>query len=161
MSWQPHNFGCVVLFFWVSPIIYYNFQQRMSRLPQWWRTQRNAIRNANCRTSWIIKILNAHCAPGKCPEAYLSECSCTPLSLLDSLEVLEYDAALFLLVLHLSSNLVWLLLSTQGTRLNLVDVPSVHWLGLEFSSENLSRDQNWVSPKSWFIQLVHCNRISD
>ena len=27
----------------------YNFQQRMSWLPQRWRTQRNAIRNANCR----------------------------------------------------------------------------------------------------------------
>ena len=34
----------------------------MSRFPQRWRTQRNAIRNANCKTSWIIKILNAHCA---------------------------------------------------------------------------------------------------
>ena len=63
-----------------SSIKYYNFQQRMSRLPQRWRTQRNAIRNANCKTSWIIKTLNAHCASGKCPVAYLSECPRTPLS---------------------------------------------------------------------------------
>ena len=60
--------------------MYYNFQRRMSRLPQRWRTQRNAIRNANCKTSWIIKILNAHCASGICPVAYLSECPRTPLS---------------------------------------------------------------------------------
>jgi hypothetical protein len=32
----------------------YNLQQRMSRFPHRWRTQRNAIRNANCKTSWII-----------------------------------------------------------------------------------------------------------
>ena len=58
----------------------YNFQQWMSRLPQRWRTQRNAIRNTNCKTSWIIKILNAHCAPRNCLGAYLSECSWTPLN---------------------------------------------------------------------------------
>ena len=52
----------------------YNFQQWMSRLPQRWRTQRNAIRNANCKTSWIIKLLNAHCASGICPVACMSEC---------------------------------------------------------------------------------------
>ena len=51
----------------------------MSRLPQRWWTQRNAIRNANCKTSWIIKILNAHCAFRKCLRAYLSECLYTPL----------------------------------------------------------------------------------
>jgi len=28
--------------------------------PQWWRAQRNAIRNVNCRSPWIIKSLNAH-----------------------------------------------------------------------------------------------------
>ena len=58
----------------------YNFQQWMSRLPQRWRTQRNAIRNTNCKTSWIIKILNAHCAPRNCLGAYLSECLWTPLN---------------------------------------------------------------------------------
>ena len=58
----------------------YNFQRWMSRFPQRWRTQRNAIRNANCKTSWIIKILNAHCAFGIFPEAYLSECLWIPLS---------------------------------------------------------------------------------
>ena len=58
----------------------YNFQQWMSRLPQRWRTQRNAIRNTNCKTSWIIKILNAHCAPRNFLGAYLSECSWTPLN---------------------------------------------------------------------------------
>ena len=52
----------------------------MSRFPQRWRTQRNAIRNANCKTSWIIKILNAHCAFGIFPVACLSECLWTPLS---------------------------------------------------------------------------------
>ena len=51
----------------------------MSRFSQRWRTQRNAIRNANCKTSWIIKILNAHCALGIFPWAYLSECLWTPL----------------------------------------------------------------------------------
>ncbi len=61
-------------------IIKYNFQQRMSRLLQRWRTQRNAIRNANCRTSWIIKILNAHCASGICLVACMSECLWTPLN---------------------------------------------------------------------------------
>ena len=58
----------------------YNFQQWMSRLPQRWRTQRNAIRNTNCKTSWIIKTLNAHCAPRNFLGAYLSECSWTPLN---------------------------------------------------------------------------------
>ena len=55
-----------------------NFQQWMSWLPQRWRTQRNAIRNANCKTSWIIKILNAHCASilGAC----LFECQWISLS---------------------------------------------------------------------------------
>jgi len=58
----------------------YNFQRWMSRFPQRWRTQRNAIRNANCKTSWIIKILNAHCAFGIFPVACLSECLWIPLS---------------------------------------------------------------------------------
>ena len=35
----------------------------MSWFSQRWRTQRNAIRNVNCKTQWIIKILNANCAP--------------------------------------------------------------------------------------------------
>ena len=52
----------------------------MSRFPQRWRTQRNAIRNANCKTSRIIKILNAHCAFGIFPVACFSECLWTPLS---------------------------------------------------------------------------------
>ena len=58
----------------------YDFQQRMSWFPQRWRTQRNAIRNANCISSWIIKSLNAHCASGICPEACLFECPQTPLN---------------------------------------------------------------------------------
>ena len=33
----------------------------MSWLPQRWRTQRNAIRHANCNIQWVIKILNAPC----------------------------------------------------------------------------------------------------
>ena len=66
----------------------YNFQQWMSRLPQRWWTQRNAIRNANCKTSWIIKTLNAHCAFRKCLKAYLSECLYTPL--IPSCMVMDY-----------------------------------------------------------------------
>ncbi len=38
-----------------------HFQQRMSWLPQRWRTQRNAIRLANCKIKWVIKTLNASC----------------------------------------------------------------------------------------------------
>ena len=38
-----------------------HFQQRMSWLPYRWRTQRNAIRNANCKIQWVIKTLNASC----------------------------------------------------------------------------------------------------
>ena len=38
-----------------------HFQQRMSWLPQRWRTQRNAIRHANCKIQWVIKTLNATC----------------------------------------------------------------------------------------------------
>ena len=45
-------------------LLIYNFQRWMSRLSQRWRTQRNAIRNANCRIQWIIKSLNAYCASG-------------------------------------------------------------------------------------------------
>ena len=58
----------------------HNFQRWMSRFPQRWRTQRNAIRNANCKTSRIINTLNAHCASGKFLGACLSECQRTPLS---------------------------------------------------------------------------------
>ena len=39
-----------------------NFWQRISWLSQRWRTQRNAIRNVNCRIQWIIESLNAYCA---------------------------------------------------------------------------------------------------
>ena len=45
-----------------------NFWQRISWLSQRWRTQRIAISSVNCRISWIIESLNAHCAfwyPGK------------------------------------------------------------------------------------------------
>jgi len=38
-----------------------HFQQRMSWLPQRWRTQWNAIRHAICRIQWVIKTLNATC----------------------------------------------------------------------------------------------------
>ena len=46
----------------------------MSWLPQRWRTQRNAIRHANCRIQWIIKPLNASCASGICLGACVTEC---------------------------------------------------------------------------------------
>ena len=74
----------------------YNFQQRMSWLPQRWRTQRNAIRNANCRTSWIIKILNAHCASRICLVACKTECPCTPLDCCAfvCINMSEYDIAM-------------------------------------------------------------------
>jgi len=48
-----------------------HFQQRMSWLPQRWRTQRNAIRHANCKIQWVIKTLNASCTS---PEVCLLEC---------------------------------------------------------------------------------------
>ena len=50
----------------------------MSWLPHRWRTQRNAIRNANCRIQWIIKTLNASCASGIFLGACLLECLLTP-----------------------------------------------------------------------------------
>ena len=37
-----------------------NCKPRMPWQPQWWRAQRNAIRNVNCRSPWIIKSLNAY-----------------------------------------------------------------------------------------------------
>jgi hypothetical protein len=101
---QPHFFFTRIMVTWIEPRIWsqwvcavcrlldaplpfsktngyiYNFQRWMSRFPQRWRTQRNAIRNANCKTSWIIKILNAHCAFGIFPVACLSECLWIPLS---------------------------------------------------------------------------------
>jgi hypothetical protein len=49
---------------WSAFVVINTFQQWMSWLPHRWRTQRVAIRNANCETLWIIKTLNAHCAPG-------------------------------------------------------------------------------------------------
>ena len=44
-------------------VILSKFSQWISWFSQRWRTQRNAIRSANCKTQWIIKILNANCAP--------------------------------------------------------------------------------------------------
>ena len=55
---------------WKEP--YYNFQQWMSRLPQQWRTQRKAIHDTNCKTSRIIELLNANCAPNSGGHVYLS-----------------------------------------------------------------------------------------
>jgi len=49
----------------------------MSWFPHRWRTQRNAIRNANCRIQWIIKPLNAPCASGTFLGACLLECLLT------------------------------------------------------------------------------------
>ena len=60
----------------------------MSWLPQRWRTQRNAIRHANCKIQWVIKTLNATCTSS---EVCLLECLFIPptkhhlcLSLLES-----------------------------------------------------------------------------
>ena len=52
----------------------------MSWLPQRWRTQRNAIRHANCRIQWVIKTLNATCTSlwGVC----LLECLFIPITYL-------------------------------------------------------------------------------
>ena len=52
----------------------------MSRLSQRWRTQRNAIRSANCRIQWIIKFLNAYCASWY-SEEHSCFSVCSPLSL--------------------------------------------------------------------------------
>ena len=48
-----------------------HFQQWMSWFPQRWRTQWNAIRHANRRIQWVIKILNAACTSS---EVCLLEC---------------------------------------------------------------------------------------
>ena len=56
---------------WIEHLLYelvlkytiYDFQRWISRLVYRWRTLRNAIRNANCTTQWVIKSLNAYCAP--------------------------------------------------------------------------------------------------
>jgi len=53
-----------------------NFWQRISWLSQRWRTQRNAIRNVNCRIQWIIESLNAYCALW-----YSGEHACLSISL--------------------------------------------------------------------------------
>ena len=52
-----------------------HFQQWMSWLPQRWRTQRNAIRHANCKIQWVIKTLNAPCTSS---EVCLLECLSLP-----------------------------------------------------------------------------------
>ena len=57
----------------------YQFQQWMSWFLHWWRTQQNVIRNANRKTSWIIKLLNAHCGNRICLEPYIVECFSIPL----------------------------------------------------------------------------------
>ena len=50
---------------WLACVVIHNtFQQWMSWLPHRWRTQRNAIRNANCDTLRVIQFSNAHCGPG-------------------------------------------------------------------------------------------------
>ena len=60
----PPNHSAVSFERMLSLCSHNTFQQWMSWLPQWWRTQRIVIRNANCDTLWIIQISNAHCAPG-------------------------------------------------------------------------------------------------
>ena len=57
-----------------------HFQQRMSWLPQRWRTQRNAIRHANCKIQWVIKTLNASCTSS---EVCLLECLFYPHPMLE------------------------------------------------------------------------------
>lgn len=51
-----------------------DFQRWIPRLVYRWRTLRNAIRNANCTTQWIIEILNAYCAAAVNAGACLVEC---------------------------------------------------------------------------------------
>ena len=53
-----------------------HLQRRMSWFPQRWRTQRNAIRHANCRIQWVIKTLNATCTA--LPAVCLLECLFIP-----------------------------------------------------------------------------------
>ena len=74
----------------IPKIIPYNFQQWMSWLPQRWRTQRNAIRSANCNTSRIINILNAHCAVWEFLAACLSECQRYPTCLVYAMTDCEH-----------------------------------------------------------------------
>jgi hypothetical protein len=58
MIYKPYNRWVIPLFRKCNVL---HFQQRMSWLPQRWRTQRNAIRLANCIFTWVIKDLNAPC----------------------------------------------------------------------------------------------------
>ena len=121
----------------------YNFQRWMSRFPQRWRTQRNAIRNANCRTSWIIKILNAHCAFGIFPVACLSECLWIPLST-GLFFTSSLVAGCFGLDCLLSGCLC--LNSTTRTCIDLEASQPVLTTALTFSSisGSLSLEFNWV-----------------
>ena len=123
------------------------FQRRMSRFPQRWRTQRNAIRNANCKTSWIIKILNAHCAFGIFPEACLSEflwnplCSFAPFWLvrLDAFVVRTLTRGMIIIIIFMIRNLSaseWIVFSM--TRYFMVAVARTWWfLAHLFSRCNL------------------------
>lgn len=63
-----------------TTIIFYNFQQWMSWFSKRWRMQWNVIRNANCKTLRVIKILNAYCASRFFLDAYFSECYYTPIT---------------------------------------------------------------------------------
>ena len=49
---------------WENSKISYNLQRRISWLSQRWRTQRNAIRNANCRLSESSKFWTQVALPG-------------------------------------------------------------------------------------------------
>ena len=129
----------------------------MSRLPQRWRTQRNAIRNANCKTSWIIKILNAHCALRKCLRAYLFECLYTPLIPVMYVMYVAGDGLWFWTLRKWPSLLecIW----QAGTCFLLIGLPALvrsalctdYWglcdrlVGGEWGSANLTFQTTWLS----------------
>ena len=65
MGFGPSDPWVLATLTWIHTIITVlqinqeNFQRRISWFPYRWRTQRNAIRNANCRTPRVIRSLNA------------------------------------------------------------------------------------------------------
>ena len=78
---EPMHFESLLLYVWTNSAyrnvclqLTYNFQQWMSWLAHRWRTLRTAIRNANCRIQWVIKILNAYCTSGLVLGVCLYQC---------------------------------------------------------------------------------------
>ena len=87
-----------------TQVIHQNFQRWMSWLLYRWRTQRNAISNANCRTQWIIKSLNASCASGT---SWEHACLSVGLSFLNHYLFVDGWGWLDLVTLCMKSSMIW------------------------------------------------------